>query len=294
MRTRRWTWTLNNPTLEERKHITEVMESYLKREITYMLYGIEEAPTTGTIHYQGYLEMKNVKSAAQIKALLSSRIHLEASKGSSLQNQEYCKKDGKYVLVGTPMKQGKRTDLDRIQTDIEAGLTEKEIAAKYFSQWCRMRGAFKAYAALIAPVDIGNKYKVEEFLPEWASREFGMTTILWGASGIGKTSFLKARYPSSLFVSHVDDLLSFDKEKHEAIIFDDMDFKHIPGSAQIHLVDFDDDRSIHCRYSCAFIPRGTRKFFTTNVQGGEIFDMSNPAILRRVEVVWAEKLYERK
>lgn len=86
-------------------------------------------------------------------------------------------------------------------------------------------------------------------------------------------------------MSHIDDLLKFDPKKHEGIIFDDMDFKHVPRTAQIHLVDTDFERSIHCRYACARIPAKTKKIFTTNEFNGGIFLINDPAIARRIKAI---------
>lgn len=106
---------------------------------------------------------------------------------------------------------------------------------------------------------------------------------MWGPSGVGKTSYLRSRFPNALWVTHIDDLGTFDSAIHtDGIIFDDMSFTHLPRTAQIHLVDMDDDRSIHIRYGTATIPAGTQKFFTSNVR--EIFDLNDAAIARRVRV----------
>ncbi len=108
----------------------------------------------------------------------------------------------------------------------------------------------------------------------------GYSYILYGPSGVGKTSYMRSLLPTALFVSHMDDLGRFEATVHEAIVFDDMSFTHLPRTAQIHIVDFDDDRSLHIRYKTAFIPAGTRKFFTSNFE--DIFDLADAAIARRV------------
>lgn len=107
----------------------------------------------------------------------------------------------------------------------------------------------------------------------------GRSLHVWGASGIGKTSYFRSLYPAHLMVSHMDDLVRFDPAEHDAILFDDMDFKHMPRQAQIHLCDQDDTRSIHVRYTTAVIPRNTQKIFLSNNR--DIF-MEDPAIARRV------------
>lgn len=82
-------------------------------------------------------------------------------------------------------------------------------------------------------------------------------------------------------VSHMDQLKDYDATVHDGILFDDMSFKHMPRTAQIHIADMDDDRYIHIRYATAYIPKGTLKIATTNVR--DIFD-DDAAIKRRCHV----------
>lgn len=200
-------------------------------------------------------------------------------------------KDGQYQEFGQMMKAGKRSDLNQIQKMIEDGATDLQIAREHFGAWTRTRTAIQEYRQMINPKKFTVRFALNLFKEVWQTYPFGFSTVLWGPSDIGKTSFLKARYPTSLFVSHIDDLKLFNTSEHEAIIFDDMDFKHIPRTAQIHLLDSDDDRSIHVRYGTAFIPAGTRKLFTTNEFNGNIFELSDSAIQRRVDVVEGKDFY---
>ena len=92
-------------------------------------------------------------------------------------------------------------------------------------------------------------------------------TVIIGPTGMGKTVFAKTKAAKpALFVSHMDDLKSFDATRHKSIIFDDMCFKHIPTQGQIHLVDTFEPRSIHIRYGTVKIPAGIQKWFTCNEQ----------------------------
>lgn len=109
----------------------------------------------------------------------------------------------------------------------------------------------------------------------------GKSTLIIGQSGCGKSTWAKRVAPKpALWVTHIDDLKCLQKE-HKSIIFDDMDFQHLPRSTQIYLADQDDTRTIHCRNTNATIPAGLPKIFTAN---------SNPfshdeAITRRLETV---------
>lgn len=70
-------------------------------------------------------------------------------------------------------------------------------------------------------------------------------------------------------------------EDYGGIIFDDMAFRHMPDTAQIHLVDTYEERYIHCRYAAARIPAGTPRIITTNMDPGNVINLGNEAIARR-------------
>ena len=179
VRSKRWCFTLNNPSLEEKESIQKILgdlrecsEVSIKGvDITYLIYGEEQVTT---LHYQGYLELKSKTSMSTLKRFLK-RAHWEKAKGTSKQASEYCKKDGQFEEAGTMLPgQGARTDLMEIKAQIEEGVDEKEIASNFFSRWVVYRRSFQAYAALI-----GNKRG-------WQTR----THVYWGKTGTGKTRFV--------------------------------------------------------------------------------------------------------
>lgn len=89
--------------------------------------------------------------------------------------------------------------------------------------------------------------------------------VLLGPPGCGKTNWAKKHaIKPALFVSHLDRLKDLKVGTHKSIIFDDLDFKHLPRTTQIHLVDRENPRDIHIRYRVAHIPAGIQKIFTCN------------------------------
>ena len=101
--------------------------------------------------------------------------------------------------------------------------------------------------------------------------------VLIGQPGCGKTTWAKLHAPKPcLFVTHFDVLREF--KDHKSIIFDDMDFKHLPRTSQIHLVDMENTRAVHRRYGITIVPANTFKIFTAN----EFPFMEDPAIRRRI------------
>lgn len=112
--------------------------------------------------------------------------------------------------------------------------------------------------------------------------------VVIGPAGTGKTSWAKMISPKpALFVRHLDSLTSL-MPCHQCIIFDDLDFKHLPPSTQKFLVDVNDLAEIHIRYKVAKIPAGMARIFTANEypfsEGGE----HGRAIDRRIQKVFIQ------
>lgn len=104
---------------------------------------------------------------------------------------------------------------------------------------------------------------------------------VYGPSGTGKTQWAVHCFDSPLVVSHMDGLRDFDPNEHDGIVFDDMSFGHHPRESVIHLLDWDLERQIHCRYNCARIPMHTRKIFTSNLSFDECFPSDSAGAIRR-------------
>lgn len=92
----------------------------------------------------------------------------------------------------------------------------------------------------------------------------GEVHILIGPTGVGKSSWATRVIPKpALLVSHMDDLKKL-RSDHKAILFDDMDFRHWPDRAQIHLLDWHMPRTINVKHGAIEIPKHMPKIFTGN------------------------------
>lgn len=128
--------------------------------------------------------------------------------------------------------------------------------------------------------DISDKFARLANRLEWNTK---LTLLIIGESGIGKTTWAKQMMPKPiLFVSHMDDLRKFKIDYHKSILFDDVRINHMPETAQIHLLDTENPRSIHVRYGTVRIPANTPKVFTCNSYP---VTYELPAIKRRTQLL---------
>nr|QJI53683.1 MAG: replication-associated protein [Cressdnaviricota sp.] len=131
---------------------------------------------------------------------------------------------------------------------------------------------------------ISNDYLVEGTILSTTLETLRMPedmTSLWikGPSGIGKTTWaLTYCEKPLLFVRHLDTLRQFRPGFHKTIVFDDMNFSHLPRPAQIELVDRYHPQQVHVRYAVVDIPAKTPKVFLSN----DIIFIYDEAINRRL------------
>lgn len=115
--TRRWCFTLNNPTDGESQLLAELLDS---EHCDYAVVG-REVGDSNTPHLQGYVIFTNRKRFRGAKALLGDRVHLEPARGNDTQASQYCKKDGDFDEYGSLQNEsGKRTDWETLKDYILA------------------------------------------------------------------------------------------------------------------------------------------------------------------------------
>lgn len=110
--------------------------------------------------------------------------------------------------------------------------------------------------------------------------------FLSGKTGTGKTQWSVHQFRAPLIVSQWDDLKTFDRRRHDGIVFDDISFGNLEREHAIAITDWEVDRSIKCRFTNAFIPAKTRKIFCTNQTFEEYFPYDpHNAIRRRISKI---------
>lgn len=138
-RVRGYCFTVNNYTDDDiveifcTYHNGEGDTVYHKTDCTYIIYGFEVAPTTGTPHLQGYIHFSQPKTMKYVINLIQ-RASLKEAKATGdkfQQRWEYCKKSGNYVEYGDPPKQGVDNDYTKVLQSIEEGVSYKELFKLY-------------------------------------------------------------------------------------------------------------------------------------------------------------------
>lgn len=111
-RTRSFVFTLNNYTETDYNHINTLTHQNRKPKIEKLIVGKEVAPTTGTIHLQGYVKFANpqpndLKAFKGVCKLFepkgtteNHRIKWAVATGSPAANWDYCHKEGDYFEHG--------------------------------------------------------------------------------------------------------------------------------------------------------------------------------------------------
>lgn len=243
-------------------------------ELKFCAYQLERGEKTGFFHYQMYLVFGRSYDFNWVKKSLLSwfgtdRCHLEPARGNHEQCERYCTKLETRVMgpfrLGDPeaVGSGARSDLHRVQELIDGGGTMDEVRKTYFREWVKYRQAFSDYERANRLERNVKKFELENFRlpPVTNGMEKTKAWLIWGRTGTGKTNFALAHFKNPLLVSHFDDLKNLSKE-HDGIVFDDMDFRHLPFSTVKYLLDADFDRPIHARYWNAIIPAGMPRIFT--------------------------------
>lgn len=268
-----WWITINNPTEHDILKLHEWTS-----ETTYLKACQEVGSEKGTPHIHAKMTFRRAYRLTALQKIAPGKHWDDKESGDAL----YLHKmdGGSTILIDHKVIKEKKNQFADIQEDILNGITTRELWMKYPGTMIRMhRGVYEMIAQL-APRNPPMVRTMDSFkvTPNWT---YDKSIIIWGPSETGKTGFARACLPKALMVTHIDDIKKFDPREYDGLIFDDMSFIHLPRESQIHLVDTEEDRSIHCRHTTGLIPRNTKKIFTTNVQDGCIF-MDDPAINRRI------------
>jgi len=169
------------------------------------VYGFEEAPTTGTRHLQGYVELAGGTTLKQLRDKFE--IFWEPAKGSRQSNWDYCTKGGKFVTShpdGFPeKKQGSRSDIKEVRDIIISGGGMKDV----------MTATHSYQAAKFGELLLKYVEPARNWIPE--------VTWIHGPSGSGKTTKAHELVPNAWWSGATGKW--FDGyDAHEEVVIDDL------------------------------------------------------------------------
>lgn len=164
MTARNWCFTLNNPTVTDDNNLFETCPANLKLKLG--IAQLERGEATGTIHYQGYLELKTPVRLAALKNWLPTA-HWEKRMGTRLQAIQYSTKESTRLpdtpritfgiegsvedfiasLIECPSSHSQKSLLE-LKGMIDNNCTELELAEHDFNAWSRHYRALERYRML--------------------------------------------------------------------------------------------------------------------------------------------------
>lgn len=176
---RRFCFTLNNYTPAD---LTEIQEFATHDKVVYVCYGLEEAPTTGTPHVQGYFSIRVPSRVTGIARKFQEfsflqRSRFEIANGTQAQNRAYCFKTraqdevpNEETFESDSSQQGRRTDLEKaIAVLRDAGMAS--LVEEYPSTYVKFHNGLRSLA---------ERYE--------KPRDSDPTVVWWyGDTGTGKT-----------------------------------------------------------------------------------------------------------
>ena len=118
--------------------------------LTYLCGQVELCPTTGSEHVQAYMEFSKAVYISKVRMDLPQS-HLEARRGSQKQAIDYCQKEETFcrgrMTHGTPKAQGARTELAKVASCIEEGMSLRDIYLECPNEYMRYsKGIERGYA----------------------------------------------------------------------------------------------------------------------------------------------------
>lgn len=194
MRSRNFCFTFNNyPN-------TELVDSI---ECKYIAYA-EEVGESGTPHLQGFVTFYNKKSVQQVIDLMPG-CHISIMKGSILQNEVYCAKQGTLVERGEkPMSKNEQGELEKQRWNnardlAKIGLLDDIDADIYVKYYSSLKNIAKDHQIKPGPEDVKAYW-------------------IYGPTGTGKSHCVETSFPNC-YKKAMDDLKWFDGYQDQDVVY---------------------------------------------------------------------------
>lgn len=250
-RSKNYTWTINNPTGEDEEAVAKLSE-----KTKYLIVGREGKE--GTPHLQGYCVFKSQRTIKAVSKDLP-RAHLEIAKGNSLENYEYCSKEGDFHEVG-----------ERPLTAKEKGKTEKD-------RWEETRKLAREGRFDEIPADIWLRYdrnlEREYARHRPAPKPLAVLDNEWhyGPTGTGKSRTVREMYPHA-YIANPTSLFWDAYHDQEVVIIEDLDKYHVKLGYHLKIWADHYDFPVESKGKGARMVRPKKIIVTSNYHPQEIWD----------------------
>lgn len=271
-RDRGFCFTINNYDPIELEALHDLRDGVPNNGIICIVYQCEVGEQ-GTPHVQGYLYFRNARSIRAAQILVGARSSLRKANGGRRANLAYCTKEEGRIegpwQAGDFPTIGERSDLKTClasATYQEAVADFPEVVARYprgirdvFQERARMQ-----YGRMLRPTL--------------------SVTVLWGATGVGKTHRVFASYPDVYRVDISGPRIWFDGYcGQDTILFDEF-YGNIKPAKLLELLD---RYPLSCEIKGSYVWARWQRVFITSNEAPEEWYRSIPravrdAIMRRI------------
>lgn len=161
-------------------------------KMSYLTYQQEKCPTTGKLHWQGYVKALERVGHKKIQEIIGDPVcHVEILRGKPGQAAAYCHKD-ETAVEGTraefgalPKDMGKRTDLDAFRDAIMSGMSQAELLQKHLGCMAKYQPLYK-----LMLLEYSKKRK-------YVGDERPVLEFHIGPTGSGKSRAVFEKYPDA-------------------------------------------------------------------------------------------------
>lgn len=199
---RRWCFTWNN---YEEHHILP-SELTLPDKGRFMIWQHERAPSTGTLHIQGYVEFNSPVRYTHLTKKWPGA-HIECAKGDAKDNIAYCSKSESKIAgpwqIGEVTTQGQRSDLSEIADMLKIS-SVAEVARTFPEQFIKYHNGIQKLKSFY------NEKRTWKTIAEYH----------YGPTGCGKSKQAYERYPNAYY-KPADNKWWDGYEGEEVVIIDD-------------------------------------------------------------------------
>lgn len=147
--------------------------------VRHIMWGDEVCPETKKEHRQGRIEFDMSVRRAHVQKVIGNKCHVQPERDTE-KSIQYVQKEGHVVSAGEPLKQGERTDIKALHTDVKAGKSTTELGDLHTAAWYKYSGS----------VDKMTKALALENKPEFKEMEIH---VIIGSGGWGKSHWAECQ-----------------------------------------------------------------------------------------------------